>query len=149
MEIQKEIFLKALGLSEPWYIKEIKLNTAKNEFDVFLDFRKGAKFYDKETDQDYKAFSTVQKKWKHLFMWQYVTYIHVRVPKIKDENGSVRIIDFPLARKGSTFTLLCEAFILEMAKEMPISKIGKMLKEYDGKIMRVIKYYVEESKKTS
>lgn len=145
MEIQKEIFLKALGLSEPWYIKEIKLDQEKNEFEVFIDFRKGATFYDLETEKEYKAFATVEKKWKHLFMWQYVTYIHARVPKIKNDNGSVRMIEFPLSRKGSTFTSLCEAFILEMAKQMPIYKIGEMLKENDGKIVRVINYYVEKS----
>lgn len=147
MEIQKEIFLKALGLSEPWYIKETKLDQEKNEFDVFIDFKKGATFYDEKTKKEYKAFATVEKTWKHLFMWQYVTYIHVRVPKIKDDNESVRMINFPLVRKGSTFTYLCEAFILEMAKQMPIYKIGEMLKANDGKIVRVINYYVEKSQK--
>lgn len=147
MEISKDLFLQALGLSDPWYIKEIKLDTETNTFDVRLDFRKGAKFKDEGSGKEYGVFSTEEKKWKHLFMWQYVTYIHVRVPKIKTEDGKVRMINFPLARPGSGFTLLCEAFMLEMTKVMPIQKVGEMLKEHDGRIMRVIEYYVEKSMK--
>lgn len=145
MEIGKEMFLKALGLSEPWYIKDIKLDEESNTFDVWIDFRKGSKFKDEETEKEYGVFSSEEKKWKHLFMWQYVTYIHARVPRIKREDGSTKLINFPLARSGSGFTLMCEGLMIEMAKQMPIEKVAEMLKEHDGRVMRVIEHYVEKS----
>lgn len=140
------IFSKGLNLTAPWYVKETKLDIKNKKLEVWVDFEKGAKFYDEVTKQEYTAYSTEQKTWQHLFFWQYQTYIHVRVPRIKDKNGNYQLLACPLARNESGFTLLCEAFIIELVKQMPISKVARMLKVSDGKIMRIIQYYVDKSK---
>jgi len=92
------------------------------------------------------AEQTEQKTWKHLFFWQYPTYLHARVPKLKNRDGKIHMISLPWAREGSGFTLLFESIILELAKHMPISKLGKYIKEDDERLMRIIRYYVEKSK---
>jgi hypothetical protein len=40
----KELLQIALGLSSPWFVKDIDLNTSKKRMDIYLDFTKGTKF---------------------------------------------------------------------------------------------------------
>lgn len=95
------------------------------------------------------AEQTVEKTWKHLFFWQYPTYLHARVPKLKNQTGQVHLIDLPWAREGSGFTLLFESMILELAKHMPLTRISKQLKENDERLMRVITHYIQVSHKAA
>jgi len=143
--MEKELFLKALWLSEPWYIKEVKLDVEKERLDIYLDFKKWSKF----TNIDWELVwveQTVEKIWKHLFFWQYPTYLHARVPKLKNKIWKVNMIDIPWAREWSWFTLLFEAMVLELLKHMPVSKLAEHLQENDERLMRIASYYVDKSK---
>ncbi|MDQ7022571.1 MAG: hypothetical protein Q9M97_03445 [Candidatus Gracilibacteria bacterium] len=46
------------------------------------------------------AFQTVKKTWKHLFFWQYPTYLHARVPKLKDKEGKVKMVKLPWVKEN-------------------------------------------------
>ena len=52
----------------------------------------------------------------------------------------------PWARAGSGFTLLFEAFILQLAKEMPVNAVARLIGEHDTRIWRVIEHYAEEAR---
>ena len=54
----------------------------------------------------------------------------------------------PWSRPGSGFTLLFEAFMIELSKVMPVNSIAKMVGEHDTRIWRVINYYVEDARKS-
>jgi transposase len=146
--MEKELFLKALGLTSPWYIKEVSLDIEKERMDIYLDFQRGSKFMNEDGDM-VTAEQTVEKTWKHLFFWQYPTYLHARVPKLKNQDGKVHMIDLPWARAESGFTLLFESMILELAKHMPLMRLSRQIKENDERIMRVITYYVDISHKAA
>jgi transposase len=49
----------------------------------------------------------------------------------------------PWARPGSGFTLLFEALLLAMAREMPVNAVGRLADEQDTRIWRVLEHYVE------
>ena len=44
----KEIFSLAIGLSEPWFIREIELRkpegTISGELNIYIDFKRGSRF---------------------------------------------------------------------------------------------------------
>ena len=66
--MEKELFLQALWLTKPWYVKEFKLDIEKERLDIYLDFEKWTKF--KNVDwEEVTANQTVTKTWKHLFFW--------------------------------------------------------------------------------
>jgi len=92
------------------------------------------------------AEQTIEKTWKHLYFWQYPTYLHARIPKLKDKTRKVTIIDLPWAREGSGFTLLFESMVLELAKHIPLSRLGKQVGEEDKRLMRILSYYIGISK---
>ena len=51
------------------------------------------------------------------------------------------------AREGSGFTLLFEAFVMTLAKEMPVNAIARLVGEYDTRIWRILTYYVEQARR--
>lgn len=53
----------------------------------------------------------------------------------------------PWARPGSGFTVLFEAFVLMLAKEMPLRAIGRLLGEHDTRLWRLVLYHVEEARR--
>ncbi|MEI6795391.1 MAG: ISL3 family transposase, partial [Methanomassiliicoccales archaeon] len=44
MDDRSSLFAMALGLNHPWFVSEIKLDTAKGRLDLDIDFEKGTKF---------------------------------------------------------------------------------------------------------
>ena len=85
------------------------------------------------------------KVWRHLNLFQYQTYIHARVPRIKCPTHGAKQVKVPWAREQSGFTLFFESLIMVFAQHMPIKSISEMLGETDKRIWRVIEYYVRNA----
>lgn len=143
--MEKVLFLQALWLSSPWYIEDMQLDVEQERLDIYLDFEKWWKFLNCDWDMVWVE-QTVTKTWKHLFFWQYPTYLHARVPKLKSKDWKVHMIDVPWSRSWSGFTLLFESMVLELLKHMPVSKLADQLQENDERLMRIASYYVNKSK---
>jgi transposase len=71
----------------------------------------------------------VQRTWQHLNFFEHATTLRARVPCIKTAGGSVKNAPFPWARTGSGFTLLLEAYLLLIAKVMPVTEVSKQTKD--------------------
>jgi transposase len=83
---------------------------------------------------------------RHIDYFNYITYLHCRVPRVKCSNCGILQIEVPWAREQSGFTLQMEAMILELAKRMPVSQVGNLLGKHDTRLWRVINHYVEEAR---
>jgi transposase len=89
----------------------------------------------------------VDRTWRHLNFFQYHCYIHAPQPRIKcGKHGKTANIQVPWARPESGFTLLFEAFAMELAGHMPLTVAEGILGIYDNRIMRIVKHYVNEAK---
>jgi transposase len=138
----EHIFGLALGLKAPWRISNIDLkdvDTSK-ELHISIDYESGH-FVDaqgKSTVHD-----RVERKWKHLNFFEHQCYIHCRVPRVIQQDGKVKTVSVPWARQGSGFTLLFEAYSMCLIeKEMPINKVGSMVKEYPNRIRTIFNYWI-------
>ena len=139
------LFEQALHIFSPWYIDDLKFDEEKKRLDVIVDFKRGSTFVykDPETGLEgvHKAYDTKDKVWRHLNFFEHETYIHCRTPRIK-ANGKVKLIDPPWSGKANGFTLLFEAWLLSMCKDMPISTAAKKMGISDDKAWRVLEKYV-------
>jgi len=88
---------------------------------------------------------TVQKTWRHLNFFQYKCYIHLRTPRTKCPKCGERLWLPPWGRKQSGFTALFEAFVMVLAKTMPISRIGELVGEEDTRIWRLVQHHVNKA----
>ena len=70
------------------------------------------------------------------------TQLHARVARVSCPNCGVRKVATPWARASSGFTLLFEAYVLALAKAMPIANAAKRLGEHDTRLWRIVEHYV-------
>jgi transposase len=68
--------------------------------------------------------------------------LHARVPRVICRECGVHKVATPWARAGSGFTLLFEAFMLTLAKAMPIANAARLLGEHDTRLWRIVEHYV-------
>lgn len=144
------IFATALGISEPWYVEEVKFDDKNSKLEIYLNFRKCSYFpYCNEdgTIETATAYDTVEKRWRHLNFFQHECYLVARTPRVKNKSGKIQPYapDWSSLSKG--FTLLFEAIILQLAKDMPINKIGKLLNVSDKIIWNLLDQYVDKARK--
>ncbi len=136
-----------MNVKEPWYITNYKLDSITKNLDIWLDFRRGSKFpCPKCGKPNCSAYDTKEKVLQHIDYFNYITYLHCRVPRVKCSNCGILQIEVPRAREQSHFTLQMEAMILELAKRMPVSQVGNLLGEHDTRLWRVINHYVGEAR---
>ncbi len=142
-----DLFQQALGLVSPWYVKDCRFDPKEKQVDIYIDFTRGGKFPCSNCGQaDCKAYDTSEKVWRHLNFFEHATYLHARVPRTDCETCGVGIVSVPWAREGSGFTLLFEAFIMVLARDMPVNAIARLVKEHDTRLWRVLNYYVEKAR---
>jgi hypothetical protein len=58
----------------------------------------------------------------------------------------VKLVQVPWARPGSGFTLLFEALVMMLAREMPVKALSKIVKEHDTRLWRILNHYVSEAR---
>ena len=127
MNNSKEIFNLALGLTSPWHVSSIRFEVTTDGKDLHIDlfFNHGSKFMC-DDGKEYTAHDTVARTWQHLNFFEHKCFLHAKVPKIKQDNGKVKTVPVPWARKHSGFTLLFEAYsMLLIENEMLVKKHQK------------------------
>jgi len=60
----------------------------------------------------------------------------------------VKTVSAPWARPGSGFSLLFEAFVLTLAKQMPVAALAQLLGEHDTRLWRILEHYVVQARTT-
>lgn len=111
--------------------------------DIYLDFPRGSAFPCPECGDEVKAYDTEALTWRHLNFFQHQTYIHARTPRVQCSRCGVHRIAVPWARPESGFTLLFEAYVLQLAKAMPIQAIARLVAEHDTLLWRIVNHYVD------
>ena len=146
MDIQSKLFETALGIEEPLYIKDISFEEELGELHIFVDFRRGSKFTCPVCGEEHCCLhDTTEKVWRHLNFFQYKCYIHFRNPKIKCDKCGIHLFMPYWSRPRSGFTSLFEAFVLTLAKEMPVAKISALVDEHDTRIWRILHYHISKA----
>ena len=139
----------ALGITDPWVIEGVDFNAEKKRFDIYLNFPKGTKFTCPSCGTHHcNIHDTRDKEWRHLDIFQYPTYLHVRVPRIEcGQCKGIIQVNVPWAREYSSFTLLFESMVVLMAQDMQVSHVAKRVNENDTRIWRIIKHYIKKALK--
>ena len=147
----KELFEKALGISRPWFIDDLKFDVTTRRLDIHIDFEAGAKFEyiseEEHISEKYGVYDTVEKTWRHLNFFQHECYLNCRVPRVKPEDGKIRQVDVPWAGKSNGFTLLFEALLMQLCCEMPVNAVSRLTDVDGNKLWRMLQRYVEEARK--
>ena len=139
---EAELFQAALGLAPPWVVERCEFSVESGRLDIYLDFPRGSNFACPECAAASKAYDTDELTWRHLNFFQHETRLHARTPRVDCARCGVHRVTVPWARPDSGFTLLFEAFVMQLAKVMPVLNIARLVGEHDTLIWRMVNHYV-------
>jgi len=147
----KELFQMALNVTEPWFVSDLKFDVEAKRLDIYIDFKKGSTFdfFDAKEDKKcvgLKAYDTNNKTWKHLNFFEHECYLHARVPRVKLGNGKVKQIQTPWEGLSNGFTLLFEAFLMQLCQAMPVAKVATLTKTSDDKLWSMLEKYIDTTR---
>jgi transposase len=142
-----ELLQLGLSLAPPWVVEECRLDVKEKRLDITVNFDRGGSFECPTCGRKgCKAYDTELKTWRHLNFFEHLTYLHGWTPRVQCPGCGVKTASVPWARPGSRFTLLFEAMILVMAKQMPVKAVAGIVGEHDTRIWRVVMHHVEEAR---
>jgi transposase len=136
--------LSGLGLIRPWFVDRVEFQ--EDQLHVYIDFPRGSKFPCPQCGQLCAIHDSEEAQWRHLNFFQYKCFLHARRPRTTCPEHKTLTVEVPWSRAGSDFTLLFESFVLVLAKQMPMSAVGRIVDEYDTRLWRTIRYYVDKSR---
>jgi transposase len=141
-----DLFQAALGLEKPWVVVGVEFDAERRRLDLRIDFPKGARFRCPECGRaDCPVHDTEPHTWRHLNFFEHEAYLHARVPRVRCPEHQVKQVQVPWARGRSDFTLLFEALVMALVKEMPVKAIARLVGEHDTKIWRIVHHYVDRA----
>ena len=139
------LFTLALGIAKPWRVVDLKFSKEEGRLDLWLDFLKGAKFPCPSCDEtgEGEVHDTQDRTGRHLNFFQYETYLHARVPRVRCGKCGVKQVEVPWARPGSGFTLLFVLLALSLCREMSVAAVAELTSEHANRLWRILEHYVE------
>ena len=115
----------------------------QRKLSIRVDFEVGSRFAVPGQIGEHPVHDTVTKTYRHLNFFQYQCDLEVRVPRVKLPHGKVVQVSPPWAGKLSGFSLLFEAFVLLLSRQMPFSGVSRVTGESIHRVMAVCHRYVE------
>jgi len=141
----EELLETALGVHSPWYIRETRFDEQAQVLTLEIDFRRGTRFTHPDAQGEHPVHDTQVKRYRHLNFFQHECYLEVRVPRIRLPDGSVRLVEPPWAGQLSGFTLLFEALVLRLCREMPFAAVARLVGESWHRVAAIAERYVERA----
>jgi len=138
-----QIFQTALGITSPWFVADINFDQSEKILKIEIDFERGSRFQVTEVDGEHPVHDTIIKRYRHLNFFQHECFLHVRVPRVKLPDGSVRQVRPDWAGKLSGFTLLFEALVLMLSLQMPFRGVARITGLSVHRVMAICKCYVD------
>ncbi len=138
-----KLFEAALGIAPPWTVASVDFDESAKTLSVLIDFKPGSRFCVSGHDGSHPVHDTVTKSYRHLNFFQHECHLQVRTPRVKLPNGSVRLVEPDFAGRLNGFTLLFEAFILMLARQMPFAAVARIVGESPHRVLAVCQKYVQ------
>lgn len=142
------LFGLALGIVSPWEVTAVEFSKESSRLDISIDFQRGALFPCPVCGALSPVHDTTEKQWRHLNFFQYEAYLTARVPRVKCPNGDcgVKQVQVPWARAGSGFTLLFEALVMTLCRDLPVNVIARHFAVHDTRLWRVMAAYIDKAR---
>ena len=121
------LFQSALSIADPWFVKDVDFDVNRKVLTIQIDFARGSRFSIEQVAGAHPVHDTVTKRYRHLNFFQHECFLEVRVPRVKLPDGSVRQVEPPWAGKLNGFTLLFEALVIFLCREMPFNAVSRIV----------------------
>jgi transposase len=142
-----DLFQQALGLVASWRVVESSFDADQRRLELRIDFERGSTFACPEcAAEGCRVHDCDVKSWRHLDFFEHQAHLTARVSRVRCPEHGVRQVVLAWARPGSGFTLLFEALVMALAKEMPVNAIAGLVGEHDTRLWRIVHHYVDAAR---
>lgn len=141
--MHSKLFEAALGVSDPWFVREVDFSAQTKTLTIQIDFVAGSRFSHPEVAGGHPVHDTVTKRYRHLNFFEHDCYLEVRTPRVKLPDGRVALVEPDWAGKLSGFTLLFEAMVVALAQQMPFSAVARTVGESWHRVYAICERYVD------
>jgi transposase len=138
-----KLFEAALGIADPWFIQDVDFDAGKKMLTIGVDFVAGSRFAVPGIEGVHPAHDTVTKRYRHLNFFQHECYLEVRMPRVGLPDGGVRLVEPDWAGKLAGFTLLFEALIITLCREMPFAAVARLVNLSWHRVAAICGRYVD------
>lgn len=138
-----KLFEAALGIAEPWFVHEVDFDPGNKTLTIGVDFVAGSRFAVPGVEGAHPAHDTVTKRYRHLNFFQHECHLQVRVPRVRLPDGGIRQVEPDWAGRLAGFTLLFEALIITMCREMTFAAVSRLVGLSWHQVVAICKRYVE------
>ena len=139
----KDLYAQILGLQPPWKVREVALNLEAGEVVVHVEHDSRVPLTCPDCGAESPGYDTRQRRWRHLDTCQYRTILAAEVPRCRCSQHGVHQVSVPWGDRGSRFTALFEALVIDWLKETSMSAVGRNLDlswdQIDGVMQRAVK----------
>jgi transposase len=137
----RQLYQELLGLSEPWYVTEVRLDPKAQEVEVTVAVREQV-WGCPQCACRMQVHQWETRRWRHLDSCQFKTLIQADVPVVQcPEHGSQTVV-VPWAEKYVRFTKRFERFAIDVLRECSVSAACDLLRiswdEADGIKQRAV-----------
>jgi transposase len=123
----RDLYAAILGLTDPWKVADVDLDTIREEVRVTVVAREGTKFTCPECGKVSPRHDHRRREWRHLDTCQFRTILCADVPRVRCEEHGVHQVHVPWAEPGSGFTALFEALVIDWLREATILAVARRL----------------------
>jgi transposase len=138
----RQLYEKILGLSAPWGVDEVELDTKAQEVIVRIACTAEAMVCP-ECGTTCPGYDSKERRWRHLDTCQMTTTLVAKVPRVSCETHGVRQVLVPWAEGRSRFTAMFEALAISWLKLATIKGVAERLRltwdEADGIMQRAVR----------
>jgi transposase len=105
-----------LGLGDEWRVEDVTLSLGAKRVDVYLEYAAKAAQCPECGRLGPVHDQQEERTWRHLDTMQFETLVHARTPRVRCPGHGVKVVELPWAAKHSRFTLMFEAFAVDVLK---------------------------------
>lgn len=137
-----KFFSELLKLGEDWQIKNIVRDEANLQITIEVGYSKVAYSYDGNVCKLYDL--APKRRWQHLGIMQYRTYIECATPRFVDVNGKVKTVPVPWAESHDSYTYLFALYVINVLQAVRVqSKTALLCKTTDTIVRSIMEQAVE------
>ncbi len=114
MELTKEFFNIILDFGEDWNLEDVEIDS-KDKI-IYLDIKYiSDRYEDPDSLEECRLYDHTEiRKWRHLDVLGYISYVRCRVPRIKNNEGKVKQISKGWAGKYDRHTYKFEVKVIDL-----------------------------------
>jgi transposase len=128
MEATTSFFESLLGIKRPWHITQVTHDKERNRVDLYVEHDKGIRFPCPVCKEFCSIYDHApEREFRHLNVFHFLTYIHVRIPRVNCPRDGVQQIEHGLAESNGTVTYEFERMVIDLENECSIESISRIL----------------------